>query len=187
MKSKTFMTLSAAVAGSTLAATLVGAGVVSAASPTMERPVRFALTEEQRATLDQAKTLREEGKMDEAKALLESSGLFKKMPLPGKRMGFLKQHPPMFIAHREEVKTALTNNDFAAFKELTKDAPFADTLNEATFAKMVEAHKLMEAGNPEGARELMKEIMPKDVLLHDGGFKHGFRMRMHGATPTATP
>lgn len=177
MKNKTFTRLSVAVAGSTLAASLIGVGAVSAAeskATTAERPVRFELTEEQRAKLDQAKTLRQEGKMEEARALIESSGLFDKLPRFNRERPFkMKFHHP----NHEQMKAALSNNDFAAFKELTKDTPFAEKLDEALFAKMVEAHKLREAGDHEGAMKIMKEIMPERVRIHDGEFKHGFRLR----------
>lgn len=43
--------------------------------PHMMKPMRVELTAEQKATLDQAMTLRKEGKADEAKALLEKAGL----------------------------------------------------------------------------------------------------------------
>ncbi len=46
----------------------------------MMKPMRVELTAEQKATLDQAQALRKEGKVDEAKALLEKAGM------PGKPM-----------------------------------------------------------------------------------------------------
>lgn len=184
MKNKTLRVVTAAVAGSSLLATLVGVGVVSAAEPTVtDRPVRFTLSDDQRATLDQAKTLREQGKFDEAKTLLESSGLFKRLPrmLARHHDAFQEQREDM-KEHRAAIEQALKNKDFAAFKELTKQAPFADKLDEALFAKLVEAHTLRANGDVEGAKKIMKEILPMHVFPHEGAFKHGLRL-MKGATP----
>lgn len=108
------------------------------------------LTDEQKAIMEQVRELHQAGKFDEAKALIESSDL----PMP---MGPKGDRPEM-DGHREEVRQAIEDNDFETFKELTADAPFADKVTEANFAKMVEAHQLMEDGDHEAARAIMEEI-----------------------------
>jgi dihydrodipicolinate synthase/N-acetylneuraminate lyase len=50
------------------------------------------------------------------------------------------------------------------------------------FAKLVEAHALRAKGDVEGARKIMKEILPMHVFPHEGAFKHGLRL-MKGAAP----
>lgn len=68
-------------------------------------------------------------------------------------------------AAREKLEAALEANDYESFVELSADAPFADSMNEDLFDKMVEAHDLRESGDEEGAREIMKGLG-----LEKGGF-----------------
>jgi len=171
MNHRAFVVVSGAVAMSTLAAVLAG-GTVSAAevssSPKMNRPV---LTEEQRSLMEQAKTLRQEGKADEAKALLEKAGVFKLRPfergahpLIRARMKNVIRKADIDPRERQAIHDAIVNNDFATFKELVKDAPFAGKIDETAFAKIVEGQKNM------------KEKMKQHVPMNGGKFKHGFRM-----------
>lgn len=57
-----------------------------------------------------------------------------------------------------EIKRAIASGDYEAFQNLIADAPFTVDVDEETFAKMVEAHTLMEEGEIEGAREIMNEL-----------------------------
>jgi len=61
-------------------------------------------------------------------------------------------------ARHEAARTALENNDYAAWVNAHVGTPMANTVDEATFAKLVEAHRLHEAGDHEGARTIMEEI-----------------------------
>lgn len=135
------------VAGPLLSIAVV-AGVASAAVPSQEEGgasrTRPELTEEQRSILDQARELRQSGDLEGAKTLLETSGI--KPPPRGMRKG----HDPLMKARGEErheaVEAALDAGDYQAFVEATKDAPFADQVNEAFFEKFQEAHVHFEAG-----------------------------------------
>lgn len=108
------------------------------------------LTEDQQASLEQVKELVDAGKFDEAKQVAEAAGLPNLKH--GHRMGGPNQE------QREALDAALTNNDYDAFVTLTADAPFADELTPEIFAKLVEAHTLMEAGDMDGAKELLSSL-----------------------------
>ena len=57
-----------------------------------------------------------------------------------------------------EIKSAIASGDYEAFQNLIADAPFTVDVDEETFAKMVEAHTLMEDGDIEGTHEIMDEL-----------------------------
>jgi len=61
-------------------------------------------------------------------------------------------------AVREAAHTAVENNDYAAWAAAVAGSPRADQVDATTFNKLVEAHNLREAGDHEGAREIMKEL-----------------------------
>lgn len=62
----------------------------------------------------------------------------------------------------EAIRNAMEAGDYAAWKTAIADTPqkgkMFENVDEATFAKMVEAHKLMQAGDFKGARAIQKEI-----------------------------
>ncbi|MFO0764923.1 MAG: hypothetical protein U0487_02660 [Patescibacteria group bacterium] len=120
---------------------------------------RPALTQEQKDALDQAKQLFDQGKKDEAKALLDKAGV---KPPQGKH-GPRGEESAEMKAHHEAVMAAIKANDFAKFKELTKDAPFADQIDAAAFAAGRKP-KRCAAGDEAGAKDLLK-----DVIKHDMG------------------
>lgn len=66
--------------------------------------------------------------------------------------------PPGF---NQDIKNAIENNDYDAWAEAMQKTHMGeknpDVINEEAFAKMVEFHDLMESGDKEGARELMKK------------------------------
>ena len=70
-------------------------------------------------------------------------------------------------AKHEAIRTAVENNDYDAFVAATEGTPMAD-IDADTFAKMVEAHNLREAGDHEGARALMEELGIKHMKGHKG-------------------
>lgn len=156
MKRKTLYITSATLAVPVLALALAA----SAASPSDNAQAWRGftkLTDEQKQTLQQARDLRKEGKNDEAKALLEQSGL-PKPPLLG-RFRHPFQNPPN-QENRQAVHEAVMNNDYAKFEELTKDTPFGAKIDEASFAKLAQAEQLRTSGDQEGARNIMKELFP---------------------------
>lgn len=60
---------------------------------------------------------------------------------------------------RDAVREALDNNDYNAWVAAHKEGlPMLDQVNEENFAKMVEAHELMQAGDKEGAKSIMDEL-----------------------------
>ncbi|MBX9907049.1 hypothetical protein K2X96_04110 [Patescibacteria group bacterium] len=139
-----------------LALIILGSSVASAYSPRA-----FAeLTEEQRSALEEARELFKEGSRDEAKEVLKEAGL-PEFRGHGKGHGMKdmteEEREKMAIKH-QALKEAVENNDFAAFKEATLDAPFRDMVTEENFTKLVEANKLREAGDKEGAFEILKEL-----------------------------
>ncbi len=157
------------------------AGSVSAAETTKtnsatDRRVRVELSDEQKTALDQIQELRKAGKTDEAKTLAESVGLPN-----GEGMKNFREHGGKFRMkmddgkreNHEAVRTAIQNNDYNAFKTASADLPFGTDIDEAKFAKLVEAHKLMEQAR---------------ALLDEAGIKGPFMHGMHqGAAPVETP
>lgn len=127
---------------------------------------RVQLSETQKTVLAQIKTLHEQGKIEEAKALAKSSGIPKLLkPFRGEH----KNHANKWPNHenRKKIDEALTNKDFSSFKILIANTPFASTVTESIFFKLAEAHALREKGDHEGARKIMDEL----------GFKgHGPRL-----------
>lgn len=118
---------------------------------------KVEITEAQRVILTQIKTLHDEGKFDEARELAKSSGIPKLLkPFRGAH----KDHANKWPNHenRKKIDEALTNNDFATFKTLIANTPFASVVTEQTFAKLVEAHALREKGDHEAARKIMEEL-----------------------------
>ncbi len=118
------------------------------------------LSDDQKQSLAQLKELMHEGKIAEAKALAAEAGL------PSLKHGArLKLDPEK----KQALDTALDNADYAAFAELTADSPFADELTPEAFSQLVEAHTLMEAGDMEGAREILRGLgihVPMPGLRH---------------------
>ena len=118
------------------------------------------LSEEQRTALEEARELRKEGNEEEARSVLVEAGLSPERPLRGMHgghgMGAL--HDGGMHEQREKIHAALEAHDYAAFKEATVDAPFSAMVTEENFEKLVEAHKLREAGDLDGAFAIMREL-----------------------------
>ena len=75
-----------------------------------------------------------------------------------------------FKETKQAIHEAITNSDYEAFAEIASETPFAESISEETFAKLVEAHALREAGDKEGARAIMEELGIKKI-----GHKAHFR------------
>lgn len=73
-------------------------------------------------------------------------------------------------AHMEATRVALENNDFTAFAEAVAGTPMETKVDAATFAKMVEAFNLREAGDHDGARAIM-EALDIHPMKHGGKYK----------------
>jgi ABC-type transport system substrate-binding protein len=110
------------------------------------------VTEDEFSTFVEAKQLKEEGNIEEAQALLEEIGVTK-----GFRKG--KHHRKQFDTEKHEaIEAAIEANDYAAWLAAVGDTPKAEMITEETFPILVEIHQLKEAGDHEGARDLMEEI-----------------------------
>lgn len=84
---------------------------------------------------------------------------------------------PDRTAHKQAIDQALTNNDYAAFKAaIANKSKLANVpeINEAVFAKMVEAHKLRAAGDKEGAQKIMTDLGFKKMPGMKRGHMHRF-------------
>ena len=84
--------------------------------------------------------------------------------------------------NREEVKSIFESNDYSTWQEIMNDrankleehvSKIRENITQENFDKMVEAHELMQSGNKEEARELMKE-------LGFGGFGFGMKPGFRG-------
>lgn len=90
-------------------------------------------------------------------------------------------------AHGQAIHEALAANDYEAFKKAIADAPRHDDapeITEAMFAKMVEAEKLRQAGDLDGAHAIMKELGFK-VGPHGDKDGHGTPPNLTDAQKTA--
>ncbi len=77
--------------------------------------------------------------------------------------------------HREQMKEFFTEGDYEAWAEFMADKPMAEEfVTEETFSVLVAAHELMEAGDKEGAHE----------LLQDSGIKRPHFGKHKGPKPT---
>lgn len=131
----------------------------------------IGLTDAQESALQEAHTIREEAN-EKAQNILTNAGIDDvKMREIHEAMRGVHQ------AQHEAMKTAIDAKDFVAFTKAIKDSPLALIIDtEDEFNKFIEAHKLMESGDREGAKEIMDELGMKGPMGGFGG-EHG---RMHG-------
>jgi len=130
-----------------------------------DNPITEKINEDNFDKFVEARRLMLEGQYEEAKALREELGLQQggrgfKNGMDGMRRG-KKFDTQDFIA----IKDAIINNDYTTWKNLMADKPMAEKITEEDFAKMVEMHNLMQAGNLEEAKVLREELG-----LNMGGF-----------------
>jgi hypothetical protein len=162
---------------SALAFLVLSGGVAYAASGPGLYKFR-ELSEEQQETLGEARDLRESGDIEGAHKLMEKAGI----PILGNGDGIRDNNGlgngnksgnrgndrngigmrPRFsqelMAHREDVREAIENNDYDKFVELTENSPREVDITEDTFDKLVTAHSLRVDGNYEEARQIMDEL-----------------------------
>ena len=69
------------------------------------------------------------------------------------------------MAQHEEMQEALTNGDYAKWKEIIDSRPkITDYVNESNFDRFTEMHKLMQEGDFEGAKAIHDELgLPDDM------------------------
>jgi Rad3-related DNA helicase len=120
---------------------------------------KLDLTDEQTAAFEEAHEIRENAR-EEAKQVLEAAGI--------DEATLQEMHDTMREARHEAfdtVKTAIENNDYAAFTAAVANTPMADTIDtEAEFAKLVEADNLRDAGDFEAAHQNRAGLRPTRFL-----------------------
>lgn len=104
----------------------------------------------------------------------------------------LEEHHQEMKAERENMKTAIEEGDYQAWKQIVDSKPkITDYVTEDNFARFSEMHKLMQDGDFEGAQEIRDEIgipsnlgpgpgMMKTMGDNKAGFGPGSGMK-HGA------
>jgi len=58
---------------------------------------------------------------------------------------------------KAKIESSLTNNDYNAYITLTQNFRMENTVTQEQFSKLVEARKLMQAGDKKGAMEILKD------------------------------
>ncbi|MBI2448465.1 hypothetical protein HYV44_02825 [Candidatus Microgenomates bacterium] len=166
-----------------LLATLV---ILAGATSTYAFAGNFGLNTDQREALEVALT---NGDYDSWKGLMESQisqENFTKAQEQYKNRSQMK-------ANRDAIEKTLEAGDYNAWKTAIAGTPMADKMadiDEATFKKMAEAHKLMKAGDKDSARAIFDELKDAGVLptmgigkgpdggfgkgMHRGGMRFGF-------------
>ncbi|MBU1557477.1 hypothetical protein KKC45_00775, partial [Patescibacteria group bacterium] len=159
---------------------IVGAGVSSVYA---FGPGSDFFSEEQKAVFEKIHELRTSGNNSEADAYAEEIGLKEALEeMRGVGMGRGHGKSEEMQAEREAIRTAVENNDYETFKTLTADKPFGLEVTEETFAKMVEMHSLMQAGDEEGAKLLREEIGLRGGERVERGPRNGGTMRNSSGT-----
>jgi hypothetical protein len=150
--------------------------------------LNLELTDEQLKALEQAQEIREDARED-VEAVLEAAGLDKEK--------MREVHDALHEARKaqsEAMKTAIEDNDYAAFLaavEGTKLGEVVDT--ESEFKQFITAHELIKDGDREAAKVIMDELglekpglglVQKGGHGHHGGSREGWGGR--GMEPPAT-
>ncbi|MBU0732464.1 hypothetical protein KKC88_06335 [Patescibacteria group bacterium] len=80
------------------------------------------------------------------------------------------QHREEMQAQKDEMENALTDGDYAKWKEIIDSRPqITDYVNEGNFDRFAEMHKLMQEGDFDGAQEIREELGLPDGM----GMGHG--------------
>jgi len=107
-----------------------------------DRPIVDKINGADFTKLVEAHELRQQGDFQEAKTIMKELGV----KHPGAKM-HMKKGLHYSPERKEAVKTALDNNDYAAWlKAVGEDSPMAEKINENNFPRLVEAHGLIEQG-----------------------------------------
>lgn len=138
-----------------VAAFAVTATGASAFSGDLLNKLDLNLTNDQIAAFEEVHELKEAGAdREEIREVFEEAGLDHD-DLQEVREAVREYKQEM----REAVKEAVEDNDYDAFLEAVEGTKMADKIDsEADFDRLVEAHELREAGDREGAREIMEEL-----------------------------
>jgi len=120
-------------------------------------PIVGKISEADFVKLTEAHKLRKSGDMEGAQAIMGELGV--ERPIGDKAKLFMKQSKNFDPVKMETTKIALENNDYNAWLEAVGvDSKIAQKITAENFAKFVEVYQLKQAGDYEGARELMEEL-----------------------------
>lgn len=111
------------------------------------------LSDTEVAAFEEARSIHEMAR-EEAQSVLENAGIDET------RMSDIREEMREHReAEREAVRTALESGNYDAFMAAISGTPLADVIDsEADFNIFVEAHELREAGDHEGAQELLSGL-----------------------------
>lgn len=128
--------------------------------------VEAGLSDTQVEALKEAQDLRKEGKTDEAREILVEAGIDEDA------VALLRR---AMHGAREAMHQALTDGDYAAFKDAIEGSPLADIITtEADFKEFAKAHALKAEGKHDEAKVIMTELgMPEHGPLNAQGFGRG--------------
>lgn len=111
-------------------------------------PFASGLTEDRFATMVEIHKAHQAGNHERAQELMQSLGI-----MTPRKQG---PRPPT----NENARTAIDNNDFAAFVQAISGTPLADSITEERFATMVALHDARQSGDKERIKELRAELQP---------------------------
>jgi DNA-binding transcriptional MerR regulator len=162
-----------------VAAFAVTVTAASAFNADMLEQIDVDLTDDQISALETAHKLRDEGSdRSEVKEVLEDAGLDRE-----KMQEIREAVRGEREAKRAAVHAALESGDYEAFLAVAGDGPRAALIDtEEKFERLAEAHELREAGDREGAREIMDELgfEKPEGRGHKGGMRGGGEGRGFG-------
>lgn len=143
----------------------LGASVTYAYNPGMlsDMTVFSGFSTEQQVAIKKTFDIRQAAEVESEK-VLEGVGLNRE----DIREAMQDHHEAM----REKMGTALKAGDYEAYSELVAGSRVAGKVTETMFNKLVEAHKLRQDGDMEGAREIIDELgFDKDGVGHGPMFE----------------
>lgn len=153
-----------------VAAFAVTATAASAFNADMLEHIDVELTDNQISALEEAHELRISGAdREEVRAHLEEAGIDRST-----MHEIMEATREVRDTQREAIKTALDNDDYDAFLTAIADSPLADAIDsEADFETFKEAHERKEAGDFNGAEELLAELGIERPIGHGHRDGHG--------------
>lgn len=108
---------------------------------------------------------------------LEASAQSRKHHMHADRPELTEAQKAEMKQKHEAIEVAITSANYSAFVSATAGGPLEGKITEAQFPKFVEAHKLMKAGDKDGAKAIMKELGIKAPrgFMHKVGANSGLK------------
>lgn len=126
------------------------------------------LSDDQISAFEQAKELRESGDKDAARDVLVAANI-DESTMEKIRIAMKESHHD----NRMAIHTAVEANDYPAFLVAIAGSPLAEIINtEAEFQSFVRAHTLIQSGNKDEAKDILRELGIND-MGHKGMKFHG--------------